>query len=120
MWSRLEILGQELAHELLVSLRFGIGIHVGTAVVGLVQTGESQSLQFLGDTGNVAAKLEGQSKELDCTLVASIAALNLAVPGATGVQAKTIAIAGKPDPIRVAFFRHRSELEQILAPAKPR
>jgi adenylate cyclase len=120
MWSRLEILGQELAHELRVSLRFGIGIHVGTAVVGLVQTGESQSLQFLGDTGNVAAKLEGQSKELDCTLVASIAALNLAVPGATGVQAKTIAIAGKPDPIRVAFFRHRSELEQILAPAKPR
>ena len=119
IWSRLETLSEELANELRASLRFGIGIHVGTAVVGLVQTGESQSLQFLGDTGNVAAKLEAQSKELDCTLVASIAALDLAAPGTTGMQKKIIAVAGKPDPINVAIFKHKSEVERILASTKP-
>jgi adenylate cyclase len=85
------------------------------AVVGLVRTGESQSLQFLGDTGNVAAKLEAESKELGCTLVASVAALNLVALGTTRVQMNTVAIAGKADPIEVAVFRDKRELERILS-----
>ena len=96
-------------------LRVGIGVHVGLAVVGLVRTGESQSLQFLGDTGNVAAKLEAQSKELDCTLVASVAALDLVAPGRTQVRTNSVAIAGKADPIKVAVFRDKRELERILS-----
>jgi adenylate cyclase len=118
IWSRLEILSEELTHELRASLRFGIGIHVGTAVVGLVRTAESPSLQFLGDTGNVAAKLEAQSKELDCTLVASIVALNLAGSSTTGMYTKIVAIAGRADPINVAIFRDKKELERVLASTK--
>ena len=85
------------------------------AVVGLVRTEESQSLQFLGDTGNVAAKLEAQSKELGCTLVASVAALYLVAPGTTQVHTNNVVIAGKADPIKVAVFRDKRELEQILS-----
>src|SRR5215475_6853271 len=117
VWNGLEILSGELADELRAPLRIGIGIHVGTAVVGLVRTGESQSLQFLGDTGNVAAKLEAESKMLDCTLVASVAALTLLAPGTTRIQTHTVAIAGKADPIKVAIFRDKRELERILSPA---
>jgi adenylate cyclase len=115
IWNGLEILSAELANELRAPLRIGIGVHVGTAVVGLVRTGESQSLQFLGDTGNVAAKLEAQSKELDCTLVASVVALDLVAPSTTQVQTNSVAIAGKADPIRVAVFRDKRELERILS-----
>jgi len=115
IWNGLEILSAELADELRAPLRVGIGVHVGLAVVGLVRTGESQSLQFLGDTGNVAAKLEAQSKELDCTLVASVAALDLVAPGTTQVQTNSVAIAGKADPIKVAVFRDKRELERILS-----
>jgi adenylate cyclase len=81
----------------------------------LVGTGESQSLQFLGDTGNVAAKLEAQSKELDCTLVASVAAFDLVARGRTQVPRNSVAIAGKTDPIKVAVFRDKRELERILS-----
>ena len=116
VWNGLEVLSGELADELPAPLRIGIGIHVGTAVVGLVRTGESQSLQFLGDTGNVAAKLEAQSKELGCTLVASVAALTLVAPGTTRTQTHIVAIAGKADPIKVAIFRDKRELERILSP----
>jgi len=57
IWKDLENLNAELADDLPVPLKVGIGIHVGTAVVGWISDGASQSLQFLGDTGNVAAKL---------------------------------------------------------------
>jgi adenylate cyclase len=115
IWKGLQILSEELADELRVPLQIGIGIHVGTAVVGLVRTGESQSLQFLGDTGNVAAKLEAQSKDLNCTLVASAAALTLVAPSTTRMRMNIVAIAGKPDPIEVAIFRDKRELERILS-----
>jgi adenylate cyclase len=115
VWSGLEILSEDLAGELRAPLRIGIGIHVGVAVVGLVSISESQSLQFLGDTGNVAAKLEAQSKQLDCTLVASVAALNMVAPGTTYIETNIVAIAGKTDPVVVAVFRNKSELEQILS-----
>jgi adenylate cyclase len=115
IWKGLEILSEELADELRVPLRIGIGIHFGTAVVGLVRTGESQSLQFLGDTGNVAAKLEAHSKELNCTLVASLEAINLIAPGTTRIEAHIVQIAGKVDVIQVAIFRDKRELERILS-----
>jgi adenylate cyclase len=120
VWRGLEILSADLAGELQAPLRIGIGIHVGMAVVGLISVSEAQSLQFLGDTGNVAAKLEAQSKELACTLVASVAALKMVAPGATHIETSIVAIAGKIDPVEVAVFRNKSELEQILSsPGSP-
>ena len=67
------------------------------------------------DTGNVAAKLEAQSKQLDCTLVASVAALNMVARDITYIETNIVAIAGKTDPVVVAVFRNKSELEQILS-----
>jgi adenylate cyclase len=115
VWSGLETLNAELAGELEAPLRIGIGIHVGMAVVGLVSTTESQSLQFLGDTGNTAAKLEAQSKELHCTLVASVTALDFVASGRSDIETLTVAIAGKSEPLKVAVFRHKSGLERILS-----
>ena len=119
VWGALETLNAELASELEAPLRIGIGIHVGMAVVGLVSTTESQSLQFLGDTGNTAAKLEAQSKELHCTLVASTMALDFIAPGRPDVERTTIAIAGKTEALEVAVFRHKSGLERILSAPAP-
>jgi adenylate cyclase len=118
VWDALERLSGELAGELEAPLRIGMGIHVGTAVVGMVSTRESQTLQFLGDTGNIAAKLEEQSKALGCTLVASVEALDLAAPLARAGGAETIqiAIAGRQAPIEVAVFRHKRELEHMFSP----
>jgi adenylate cyclase len=114
VWKGVDILSQELAGELQVPLRIGIGIHVGTAVVGLVRTSETQSLQFLGDTGNVAAKLEAKSKELGCTLVVSLAALHSVARHASWVETRVVAIPGKSDPLEIAAFKNKSELERVL------
>jgi len=79
----------------------------------------SQSLQFLGDTGNTAAKLEAQTKELNCTLVASAAALDLVALDGPRIATITVAVAGKSDPIEVAVFKQKSELERIFPPLTP-
>ena len=116
LWSGLGSLNQELAAELGAPLRVGIGLHVGVSVVGLIATRESQSLQFLGDTGNIAGKLEQQTKQLGCTMVASVAALNLVSPG-TKIDGKAISIPGKEEPIDVVTFRDVRDLERLLASA---
>jgi adenylate cyclase len=115
VWDGVDRLGQELVDELGAPLRVGIGIHVGMAVVGLVRTGEMQSLQFLGDTGNVAAKLEAQAKQIGCTLVASAAALDFVAPRSPKLEMKVIAVPGKTDPVEVVVFRDKREFEQIVS-----
>jgi adenylate cyclase len=115
IWSALDALNEELAGELSWPLRVGMGLHLGVAVVGLIGTAEDRSLQFLGDTGNVAAKLEEQTRPLEGVLVASTAALaRIAVPTA-GVATTVVSIAGREIP--VAVFRRQSELQHLIAAA---
>ena len=77
----------------------------------MIGSAEHRSLQFLGDTGNVAAKLEEQTKPLDCTLVASTAAVaRIALPA---VGTTVVSIAGRE--ILVAVFRQRGELQDLVS-----
>jgi len=115
VWNGVDALSRELAGELEAPLRIGIGIHVGTAVVGLLRTDETQALQFLGDTGNIAAKLEAKSKDLGCTIVVSLAAIGWVVRHANWVERRAVAIPGKSDTIEIAAFKAVSELERLLA-----
>jgi adenylate cyclase len=71
-------------------------------------------LQFLGDTGNVAAKLEAQSKNLNCKLVVSLAALDAASISAEALETAAVSIPGRAKPMNVAVLRQRRDLEQAL------
>lgn len=114
-WTNLDTLNDELLAELGVPLRVGIGLHIGIAVVGWIADNQSRSLQFLGDTGNIAAKLEAQTKDLDCTLVASVATLNAARLSAAFSEATQVSLPGKAAPIAVATFKVRSDLQRAIA-----
>ncbi len=71
MASSIELLNRELGDELPTPLRIGIGIHVGPAIVGRMGYGEGAQLTAVGDTVNVAARLEQLTKEYGCVLVMS-------------------------------------------------
>jgi adenylate cyclase len=115
VWRALEALNASLADELETPLRFGIGIHVGEAVVGWRYGVDSRSLQFLGDTGNVAAKLEAETKRFGCTLIASMAAVTSIGADTDGLTTVSIRLAGKDEPIAAVRFSAADELERIIA-----
>jgi adenylate cyclase len=73
-------------------------------------------LQFLGDTGNLAAKLEAETKRFDCVLIASEAAA-LVAPNQRGVATFALSIPGKEDDVQVTMLRTRRELDKLLRPA---
>ena len=45
-----------------------------------------EGMPFLGDTGNVAARLEAETKRMDCTMIASREAVLTVSPDATGQE----------------------------------
>ena len=68
---RLERINAALASELREPLRAGISIHAGEAIVGTMGPPAHPILSALGDTVNVAARLEAETKAHGCALVVS-------------------------------------------------
>jgi adenylate cyclase len=67
----LRALNRELAVKLDEPLRMGVGVHLGQAILGEIGHGPAASLTAIGDTVNVASRLEALTKELGCQLVLS-------------------------------------------------
>jgi adenylate cyclase len=115
IWEGLEKLNTELSSELAAPLRIGIGIHVGVSIVGWVNDGKGSTLQFLGETGNIAAKLEEQTKILGCTLAVSSSAASAAGLKDSDVNVTKVSIPGKSERLAVATFHNKDQLIALLA-----
>ncbi len=73
IWRNIDQISSELAGDIQAPLRFGIGIHSGPAVLGSLGPPTRPSLQFLGETGNIAARLQSLTKEMNCAVIVSAA-----------------------------------------------
>lgn len=71
IWRNIDRISAELAGDIQAPLRFGIGVHCGPAVLGTLAPPDRPSLQFLGETGNIAARLQALTKEMNCTTIVS-------------------------------------------------
>jgi len=71
MLLRLEGLNRSLASELPFPLKVGIGLHHGEAIVGAMGPPRAQITSAIGDTINIAARLEGLTKTHDVALIFS-------------------------------------------------
>jgi len=71
MVEQIEALSRMLAEDLDEPLRIGVGIHCGPAVVGRMGYGPSIHLTAIGDTVNVASRLQDSTKEYQCQMVIS-------------------------------------------------
>lgn len=71
MLAELVVLNEELAAEGLDTLEIGFGVHSGMAIAGHIGPSERNAFTVVGDTVNVAARLEALSKDLGYPVVCS-------------------------------------------------
>ena len=71
MVANVSALSQALAEELAEPLKIGVGIHCGPAIVGRMGYGATVHLTAIGDTVNVASRLQDLTKEYSCQLIIS-------------------------------------------------
>jgi adenylate cyclase len=120
VWDAIDGISRDLAGELERPLAFGVGVHASLAAVWAAEMFGRSSLQFLGEAGNVAARLEAATKDLKCVCIVSEAVFNVAgaiVP--TGLAREELAIRGLDSAtFHVAVLRTREEanFENAVAP----
>ena len=94
-------LNQTYASEMRGTLHLVVALHFGPAIVGTIGYGRARSVTAIGDTVNVASRLEGLAKERDADLVLSDdAARHLREPLA-GFRAEILPIRGRSQPMTV-------------------
>ena len=79
----------------------GIGLHAGEVTLCRLGSEESAEITPIGDSVNVAARLEAASKELGWTVVASRAVLEGAGAGVQTSGAAALALRGRSEDIQV-------------------
>lgn len=120
LWRDIEALSRDLAEELDQPLAFGVGLHSGLAVVGAVACPEDGSLQFIGDTGNVAARLEEMTKQLGATVVFSDAVAELAgFRRLEHLEHRDVAIRGRDGTLGVRTVHRLEDLNRVLEGGVP-
>lgn len=117
--AELDRLSGELAAEIPAPLRVAIGIHAGPAIVGAMGYGDTMHVTAIGDTVNVASRLESAAKEFNAAIVVSDAVVALSGLDLSDYEAREIAIRGSARPLHVRVVPQDAPLGAGFAEARP-
>ena len=104
--SGLDRLNDELYAEAIDTLRVGIGIHTGTAILGKMGYGTASNETAIGDTVNVASRLEQLTKRYSCELIFSNAVALSAGLDLQKLDSIKTEIRGKKDFLEAFYCKH--------------
>ena len=110
-------LNHQFATEVRDPIQYGIGINAGDVIIGDIGFRGQTVFTALGDSVNVAARLQDLSKVLDCKVVVADEVCQCAgIP--PGALARTqVEIRGHVEPMMVRIEKDPTVLATLLAPA---
>ena len=97
----LEELNRQIAADLPEPLRIGIGLHVGPVILGEMGYRQATTLTAIGDTVNVASRLETLTKEYGAQLVVSARLAKRAGVDLSAFETSDVDIRGRKRPLQV-------------------
>jgi len=112
MAEALAALNESLARELPAPLRMGIGLHLGPAIIGEMGHGRAVSLTAVGDTVNVASRLEAEAKTRAAELVVARGLVEKAGLTLEDSEAAEIPLRGRSAPLAVLILADARRLPQ--------
>jgi len=117
MSERLKVLNKGLAEDLDQPLRIGIGIHVGSVIIGEMGYRNATQLTAIGDAVNTASRLEAKTKEYGAELIASRSVFRTADIAMAGLDcaAHEAEIRGRAKPINLYALEDASVLPDMLS-----
>lgn len=117
MLAALDDLNKEFAGSLSEPLRMGIGIHMGPAVLGRVGAGPTMALTALGDSVNVASRLEELTKVYASSVVVSLATLQAARLKIPHGEVHLAPVRGRQESLEVVAAAHLEGMVEVALSA---
>ncbi|MGH7811573.1 MAG: adenylate/guanylate cyclase domain-containing protein, partial [Candidatus Binatia bacterium] len=119
MVDQVRVLSENLVEDLPEPLRIGIGIHCGPAVVGRMGYGTSIHVTAIGDTVNVASRLQDATKEYSCHLVISEEVARQAGLNIVDLPRHEVTVRNRREALAIFAVNDLSAIDQrISSPAK--
>ena len=104
-------LSTETSSDFGSDLKFGIGIHAGTSVVGVMGYGENITDTAIGDCVNVASRLEQLTKEEECQLIITSDLYQRSGLSLKASYEKNVTVKGKSEAFKISAFKDASTIQ---------